>query len=325
MADTTRAARVHAPGPASAFVVEDVPLPPPAAGEVRVRHTAIGVNFIDVYQRSGAYAVPLPAILGTEAVGVAESEGPGVKVGDRVAYYERGLGAYCDRRNIAAARVLHVPSGVDDVSLAAVLVKGLTAEYLLRRTFRLESGHTVVVHAAAGGVGLVLVQWARAIGAKVIGVVSSEEKAAIALGAGAQHVLATKGSSAPLGKRVRDLAPSGVDVVYDSVGKDTFLESLDMLRPRGMCVLFGQASGPVAPISPGLLAQKGSLFLTRPALHDYVHDVGEYKAAADVLFDALKRGAIKPRVHESVPLAEVGRAHALLESRTTTGALVLVP
>jgi NADPH2:quinone reductase len=256
---------------------------------------------------------------------VAESDGPGVKAGDRVAYYERALGAYCAARNIAASRLLKVPAGVEDVSLAAVLVKGLTAEYLLRRTFRVESRHTIVVHAAAGGVGLVLVQWARAIGARVIGVVSTEEKAAVALAAGAHHVLTSGRDPSSLARRVRELCPDGVDVVYDSVGKDTFMPSLDMLRARGMLVSFGQASGAIESFPPALLAKKGSLFLTRPALHDYVHDLGEYKAAADALFDALKRGVIHPRVHATLPLADVARAHEMLESRKTTGALVLVP
>lgn len=324
-ATTTRAVRLHAPGPASAFVAEDVPLIAPAAGEVRVRHTAIGVNFIDVYFRSGQYPLPMPAVLGTEAVGVVQADAHGFRAGERVAYYERALGAYCDARNIPAARLVRVPAGIDDVSVAAVLVKGLTAEYLLRRTLRVEPTHTVVVHAAAGGVGLVLVQWARSIGAKVIGIVSTDEKAAVALEAGAHHVLATRRVSAGLGKRVRDVAPEGAHVVYDSVGKDTFLESLDMLRARGMLVSFGQASGPVESFSPSLLAKKGSLYLTRPALHDYVHEAGEYRTAADALFDAVKRGAVRPRIHATLPLAHAAEAHALLESRTATGSVVLIP
>jgi NADPH2:quinone reductase len=305
--------------------VSERPLAPPEPGEVRVRHTAIGVNFIDVYHRSGAYPLSLPIVLGTEAVGVVEADASGFKAGERVAYYERKLGAYCDVRHVAAGRLLRIPNGLDDKTVAALLVKGLTAEYLLRRVFRVDARHTLVVHAAAGGVGTVLCQWARSVGAKVIGLVSTDDKAAVALSCGAHHALVTKGSVVGLAARVRDVVGGGVDVVYDSVGHDTFSESLEMLKPRGMMVSFGQSSGPVAPFAPALLSHKGSLFLTRPALHDYVADPGEYKTAADALFDAIKRGAIVPHIYAEVPLNEAARAHTMLESRKTTGSVLLVP
>lgn len=329
MTETTRAARYHTPGPPSVIVVEEVPLPPPAAGEVRVRHTLIGVNYLDVNFRSGAYPVKVPAGLGTEGVGVVASVGPGVthlQPGDRVGYYWRAQGSYCAERNVPAARLLSLPVEIGDDVAAATLVKGLTAEYLLRRTFRVDSRHALVVTAAAGGVGSVMCQWARAMGARVTGVVSSDDKARVALQAGAHHALVVApGQAADLARRVRGLAPDGVDVVYDSIGRDTFAASLDMLRPRGMLVLFGQSSGPVAPFDPAILGHKGSLFLTRPSLGEYTADPGEYRAAADALFDAIKKGAVKPASITRYPLDDAARAHADLESRRTTGSLVLVP
>ena len=321
-----RAVRVHAPGPASSFVVEDIALAPPAQGEVRVRHAAVGVNFIDVNYRCGAYKLDMPAVLGLEATGVIVATGAGVthlNPGDRVAYYWRTPGTYADERNVPAARVIALPKEIADDVAAGVFMKGLTAEYLLRRTFRVDARHTIVVHAAAGGVGTLMCQWGRAIGARVIGIVSTDEKARTALNAGAHHAL-TRGAP-DLSKRVRELCPDGVDVVYDSVGKDTFDQSLDMLRTRGTLVLFGQASGPVPPFAPALLSQKGSLYLTRPSLHDYVQDPGEYRAASDALFEMIKKGALVPNVSARYPLVDAARAHADLEARKTTGSLVLVP
>ena len=325
-----RAVRIHAPGSTSALVVEDVDVAAPAPGEVRVRHTAIGVNFIDVYHRTGVYPLPLPAILGGEAAGVVVDVGPGVAhfaPGARVAYAAKAPGAYVEQRNLPARHLIALPDDIPDDVAAAVLLKGLTAEYLLRRTFRVDARHAIVVHAAAGGVGSLLCQWARVLGARVIGLVSTDDKARTALQAGAHHVLVTApGETATsLAQRERELAPDGVDVVYDSVGKDTFTGSLDMIKPRGMLALFGQSSGPVMPLDPALLGRKGSLFLTRPTLFDYIADPGEYRAAADALFDVIRRGVVKPTISARYPLADAARAHADLESRKTTGSLILLP
>lgn len=324
-----RVIRVHTPGPPSALVLDDVALVPLAPGEVRVQHTAIGVNFIDVYHRSGVYPLPLPSSIGGEAAGVVVEVGPGpgnahLNVGDRVAYVWREPGAYAEQRNVPAKHLLPLPADVPDEVAAGIMLKGLTAEYLLRRTFHVDSKHTIVVHAAAGGVGSLLCRWGRALGARVIAIVSTDDKARVALQAGAHHVLLQNGAVG-LATRVREMAPDGVDVVYDSVGKDTFNASLSMLKRRGMLALFGQASGPVEPFAPALLAQKGSLFLTRPTLFDYIADPGEYRAAADALFDALKKGHVVPHVSARYPLAEAARAHEDLEARRTTGALVLIP
>ncbi len=325
-----RAVRIHQPGPPSSLVVDDIDVPPPGPGEVRVRHTAIGVDFIDIYHRTGLYPLPLPTVLGTEAAGVVVDVGSGVthlKPGARVAYVYKPPGAYAEERNVPAMSLLELPAGVPDDVAAAVMLKGLTAEYLLRRTFRVDARHTILVYAAGGGVGTLLCQWGRALGAKVIGVVSTEQKARTALQAGAHHVL-TAGAGRDYGKlaaRVRELQPAGVDVVYDSVGKDSFPESLDALRARGMLVLFGQASGPVGPFDPALLARKGSLFLTRPTLFDYIADAGEYRASANALFAAVEKGSLTPAVGGRYPLAEAARAHEDLEGRKTTGALVLTP
>jgi NADPH:quinone reductase len=321
-----RVVRIHAPGNASKLVVDDVELRAPEHHEAQVRHTAIGVNFIDIYHRMGAYPLPLPAALGMEAVGVVEAVGSHVshvQVGDRVGYVMRPPGAYSDRRNVPSSSLLKLPADLPDEIAASVLLKGLTAEFLLRRTFRVDAMQTIVVHAAAGGVGQLLLQWARAIGARVIGVVSTEEKAAIALRMGAHHVLV---GNDKIALRVREIVDGrGVDVVYDSVGKDTFMQSLDMLRPRGMLILFGQASGPVPPFAPSELANRGSLYLTRPSLFDYIADTAEYRSAADALFDAIKRGVITPAVSQRFALDDVATAHEALESRKTTGSVVLVP
>lgn len=325
----TRVAHYRTAGPPSVIVLEDLDLPPPGPGEVRVRHTAIGVNFLDVNFRSGAYPTSMPARLGTEGVGVVMEVGSGVthlKPGDRIAYYWRTQGSYCDERNVPAVRLLHLPDDIADDTCAAMLVKGLTAEYLLRRTHHVDRGQTIVVTAAAGGVGSVLCQWGRALGARVLGLVSSDEKRLAALAAGAHEVLVVPpGPSTDLAERVRALAPDGVDVVYDSVGRDTFSSSLAMLKVRGILVLFGQASGPVPSFDPALLGHRGSLFLTRPSLGDYTADPGEYRAAAAALFDAIRRGVVKPQQLTRYRLDEAVRAHADLEGRKTLGSLVLVP
>jgi NADPH2:quinone reductase len=325
-----RAVRVHAPGPSSSLVLDEIAVAPPGPGEVRVKHTAIGVDFLDIYHRSGLYPLPMPAGLGTEAAGVVVAAGAGVthlQPGARVAYVWKQPGAYAEERNVPALALREIPDGVADDVAASLMVKGLTAEFLLRRTFRVDAGHTIVIHAAAGGVGQLVCAWARALGARVVGIVSTEEKARVALQAGAHHVLINAAGAVPsnLAARVAELCADGVDVVYDSVGKDTFMESMAMLKPRGLLVLFGQASGPVGPFDPSLLARKGSLFLTRPTLFDYIADPGEYRAAADALFDVIKRGVVVPSVTARYPLADAKRAHDDLEGRKTTGAIVLVP
>ena len=326
-----RAVRIHQPGPASSFVVDDVEVGPPLPGEVKIEQRAIGVNFIDINYRTGAYALAMPATLGLEACGVVTDIGLGVthlSRGDRVAYYWRQPGAYCAVRNVPAARVVLVPKELADDVVAAVFMKGLTAEYLLRRTFRVDGRHTLVISAAAGGVGSLMCQRARALGGRVIGLVSTDEKARAALNAGAHHALTVGPGAAgvvDLAKRVKDVAGGPVDVVYDSVGKDTFEQSLDMLKPRGMLVLFGQSSGPVTGFAPHTLSKKGSLYLTRPSLHDYVHDPGEYRAASDALVEQVNKGALTLKVSATYALADAARAHAEIEARMTTRSMVLIP
>jgi NADPH:quinone reductase len=305
----------------------DVQVTAPAAGEVQVRHTAIGLNFIDVYDRTGLYPMPLPGGLGREAAGVVVAVGPeakGFRKGDRVAYVHAVPGAYCELRNVAATRLVKLPKRVSDEQAAAAMLKGLTAEYLLRRTYRVQRGDWVLVHAAAGGVGLLLCQWARALGAKVIGVVGSDEKAKLARAHGCHHVLVLGRDD--LVTAVRGLTKNaGVAVVYDSVGKDTFMPSLDCLRPRGMMVTYGNASGPPPAISPLELSKRGSLFLTRPSLFAYIADRRELESAARALFSAISSGKLKVRVNQRYPLADAARAHADLEARRTTGSTVLLP
>ena len=321
----TKAIRFHQTGGSDVLKYEDVILPPPAAGEVRLRHTAIGVNFIDTYHRSGLYPVPLPSGLGKEVAGVVEALGDGVtgfQVGDRVASASAPLGMYAQASNVAAKELVKIPDGISDDVAAAAMLKGLTAWYLLRETYKVQAGETVVVHSAAGGVGLILCQWARALGATVIGTVGSDVKVAPAREAGAAHVLV-------LGegweKKVREIAPGGVPVVYDSVGKDTFDASLNCLRPRGLMVSFGNSSGAVAPFSPGVLAAKGSLFLTRPTLFHYIATRPELEAAAAELFAMMQSGAVKVAVNQRFPLAQAKAAHDALEGRKTVGATVLIP
>lgn len=324
----TKAIRMHETGGPDVLRWETVEVPPPAAGELRVRHTAVGLNFIDTYHRSGLYALPLPAVLGSEAAGVVEEVGPGVTgfaKGDRVAYGTGPTGGYSEARNVPAAHVVKVPSSVDDRIAAAVMLKGMTAWYLARRTHRIASGEVVLVHAAAGGVGLLLCQWAKHLGATVIGTVGSEAKAALAKAHGCDHVLLYRTEDVP--RRVRELTGGeGVPVVYDSVGRDTFTTSLDALRPLGLMVSFGQSSGPIGPIDPRILAQKGSLFLTRPTLGDYVgRRRADLDGAASELFDLLGRGVLRVRVDQTYPLQDAARAHADLEARKTTGSTLLLP
>lgn len=299
----------------------------PAAGEVQVRHTAIGVNFIDIYDRTGLYPGELPSGLGREAAGVITALGKKVKgfrVGERVAYVYTKPGAYSEIRNVPADRIVKVPKGISDQQAAALMLKGLTAHYLLRRTYRVAKGDTVLVHAAAGGVGLILCQWAKSLGAKVIGVVGTEAKAELARKYGCKNVLILgQDELVPAVKKITKNV--GVNVVYDSVGKDTFTESLDSLRPLGMMVTYGNASGPPPAFSPLELSKRGSLFLTRPTLFSYIATREALDAAAKETFAAMKSKAFKLLIGQTYPLAEAAEAHRDLEGRRTTGASVLIP
>jgi NADPH2:quinone reductase len=323
----TRAIVVHEVGGPEALRLEDVTLSPPARGEARVRHTAIGLNFLDVYHRTGLYPLPRPFTPGSEAAGVVEAIGEGVRevaVGQRVAYAGGPPGAYAEARNVAASRLVPVPDGVDDRTAAAVLLKGLTAEYLIRRTYAVQPGETILVHAAAGGVGLLLCQWATLLGARVIGTVGSEAKVGLARANGCAEVLVS--SREDVAARVRELtAGEGVPVVYDSVGKDTFAASLASLRPRGLFVSYGNASGPVPAVDPLKLAAAGSLYFTRPVLGHYTARRDELLTATSDLFALVRDGKLRVRVGQTFRLEDVALAHRALESRQTTGSTVLLP
>lgn len=320
-----KAIRVHETGGPEVLRYEEIDLPEPAAGEVRVRNRAIGLNFVETYFRSGLYPAKLPAILGSEAAGVVEAVGQGVtnlKPGDRVAY--NSAGAYAEATNVPAARALPLPAGVGDEKAAALLLKGATAEYLLFRTFRVEKGQTILWHAAAGGVGLIATQWAKHIGATVIGTVGSDEKAAIARAHGCDHVINYRKEN--VAARVLEITGGRkVPVVYDGVGKDTFLASLDCLAPRGLLVSFGNASGPVTGVDLGILAAKGSLYVTRPTLATYAASPEDYAAIGAHVFDVVAKGAVRVEVKQRYRLADAAEAHRDLEARKTTGATVLVP
>ena len=323
-----RAIRIHKPGGADALRFDEIQVGDPGPGQVRLKQTAIGLNYIDVYHRTGLYPVPtLPTVIGLEAAGVVEAIGPGVgglKTGDRVAYGAGPLGAYAQARLIDAAKVVTLPDGIDERTAAAIMLKGMTAHYLLRRTYVVKPGDTVLVHAAAGGVGLILCQWAKALGATVIGTVGSKEKAAQAKAHGCDHPVLYREED--FAARVREITKGeGVPVVYDSVGKDTFLKSLDCLKPFGVMVLFGQSSGPVPPVDLGVLAQKGSLFVTRPTLMTYVAKRPDLERAARELFEVVASGKVKVEINQTYPLAEAARAHRDLEARKTTGSTLLLP
>jgi len=322
-----KAIRVHAHGGPEVMSWEEVSVGDPGPGEARVRHTAVGLNFIDTYQRAGLYKVPLPFTPGQEAAGVVEALGPGVsdlKVGDRVAYGTGAPGAYAQARVIEAARLVPLPAGIDDRTAAAMMLKGLTAQYLLRQTVSIQAGETIVFHAAAGGVGLIACQWAKHLGATVIGTVGNEEKARLARAHGCDHVIIY--GQEEVAARVRALTGGrGVRVVFDGVGKDTFAASLDCLVPRGLLVSFGQASGPVPPFDILTLSTKGSLFLTRPTLGHYVGTNDSLRPAAAELFELVQSGAIRIEVPQTFPLAEASAAHAALAGRKTTGSTVLLP
>ena len=306
----------------------DVPVSAPGAGEALVRHIAIGLNFIDVYHRRGLYPLPLlPAVIGLEAAGRVEAVGSGVtevSVGDRVAYAGGPTGAYSEARTIPAHRLVTLPAAIDDRLAAAMMLKGMTAEYLLCRTFAVKAGDTILFHAAAGGVGSIACQWAKALGARVIGTVGTPEKAAIAAAHGCDHVIVT--SKEDFVARVREITGGeGVPVVYDSVGNDAFLRSLDCLKPRGMLVSFGQSSGSAPPLDISMLSAKGSLYLTRPTLMTYTARREDLLASAAALFGVVRSGAVKVEIRQTYPLREAARAHADLEARKTTGSTVLIP
>ncbi|MEQ7873711.1 quinone oxidoreductase [Sphingomonas sp. ASV193] len=320
----THAIRIHQTGGPEVMQWEKVEVGAPGKGEVRIAHKAVGLNYIDVYHRTGLYPQPLPATLGTEGAGVVEAVGEGVEglsVGDRVAY-AGPIGAYAEARLIAADRLVKLPDAIAFDTAAAMMLKGMTVDMLLNRVRQTKAGETILVHAAAGGVGLILTQWAKAIGATVIGTVGTEEKAALAKAHGCDHVILFE-----QGDWVVEVAKltdgKKVPVVYDSVGKATFLKSLDVLAKRGMLVSFGQASGAVEPFPPGLLAQKGSLFLTRPTLFDYIAEPDELRASAQALFDMVTSGKVKIDIGQRFALKDAAEAHRALEGRRTTGSTVL--
>lgn len=306
---------------------EEVEVGDPAPTEARVRHAAVGLNYIDIYHRTGLYPLPLPSGLGLEAAGVVEAVGSAVtdlRPGDRVAYAGGPVGAYSQVRCLPADRLLKVPDAIDFRTAAAMMLQGLTSAYLLRRTCRVEAGDAVLIHAAAGGVGLIACQWAKALGATVIGTVSNDAKAALASAHGCDHVIHY--TREDFARRVREITGgAGVRVVYDGVGKDTFAGSLDSLQTCGMLVSFGNASGPVPPFDPLLLSQKGSLFLTRPTLMHYTAKRADLVALGSELFDVVGAGKVRIEVNQTYPLADVASAHRDLEARKHTGSTVLLP
>jgi len=323
-----KAIRIHKTGGPEVLSYEDFELPPPASGQARVRHTAIGVNFIDTYQRSGLYPLHgLPSGIGNEAAGHIEALADkvrGLKVGDRVAYCSGAIGAYAEANNVPADRLVKLPNDISDELAAAALLKGMTAQYLLKRTYAVKAGETILVHAAAGGVGMILCQWAKHLGATIIGTVGADEKITLARAHGCSHVLNERADD--IAKRVREITNGvGVTVVYDGVGKNTFMASLDSLAVRGLMVSFGNASGAVPAIEPLLLSTKGSLFLTRPTLAHYTRNAEELQMTANDLFAVIESGAVKIEVRQRFKLSDARKAHEALHARTTTGATVLIP
>ena len=321
------AIRIHQTGGPEVLTWEAVDVPAPAAGEATVRHHAVGLNFIDTYHRTGLYPLPLPSGIGLEGAGVVEAVGAGVtevNVGDRVAYAGGPVGAYAEVRNIPAHRLLKLPDAIAFDTAAAMMLQGLTAAYLLRRTYRVQPGDAVLIHAAAGGVGLIACQWAKALGATVIGTVGSPAKAELAKAHGCDHVI--NYSTENFTQRVREITGGeGVPVVYDGVGKDTFMGSLDSLRPLGMLVTYGNASGPVPPFDVLLLSQKGSLFVTRPTIMHYTAKRADLEALGVELFEVVVSGKVRIEVNQTYPLREAAQAQRDLEARKTTGSTVLLP
>jgi NADPH2:quinone reductase len=322
-----KAIRFEEAGGSDVLQYLDIELPPPGPGQVRLKHTAIGVNFIDVYHRTGLYPLPLPAGLGSEAAGVVETVGAGVttfKPGDRAGYASGFIGSYAEVANVPADRLVHIPASVSDEVAASALLKGMTAQYLLRRIHPVKTGETIVFHAAAGGVGQIGVQWAKHLGATVIGTTTSPGKVALAKQNGCDHVLNTHEPGWE--KKVREITGgAGVPVVYDSIGKATFLAGLDCLSVRGIMVTYGNASGPVDPFPAGLLAAKGSLFVTRPTLGHYTRTPQELQETADDLFAVLASGAVKVAVNQRFALKDAAKAQDALTGKHTTGATVLIP
>ena len=323
-----RAIRIHQTGGPEVMRWEDVEVGAPGPGEIRIRHEAVGLNYIDVYFRTGLYPAPsLPFSPGMEGAGVVEAIGEDVEslvVGDHVAYAAPPVGAYAQVRLMPAEKVVKVPDGIDSRQAAAMMLQGMTVEYLLRRTYPVRSGDTVLLHAAAGGVGLIACQWAKHLGATVIGTVGSDEKAELARAHGCDHPIVYTRES--FTERVREITGgAGVPVVYDAVGRDTFEGSLDCLRPRGMLVSFGQSSGKIDPFDVGILSAKGSLYVTRPTLMTYTASRAELESSAQALFDVVGSGAVRVTVNQTFPLAEAASAHRALEARQTTGSTVLLP
>jgi len=323
----TKAVRFHRTGGPEVLQVDEVQVGDPGDGQARVKHTAIGLNFIDTYHRSGLYPLPLPSGIGLEAAGVVEAVGKGVthvKPGDRVGYAGGPPGAYSEVRLIPADRLVKVPGGVSDKEVAAMMLKGLTVQYLIRRVYHVERGETVLFHAAAGGVGLIACQWLKALGVTVIGTVGSDEKAQIAKAHGCDHTIVYTREN--FVERVKQITGGAkVPVVFDSVGKDTFMGSLDCLKPRGLLAMFGNGSGPVAAFDLNLLAAKGSLYVTRPSLMVYTARREDLEAGAKELFDVVKSGKVKIEVNQTYKLADAAQAHRDLEARKTTGSTIFLP
>jgi NADPH:quinone reductase len=322
-----KAMRITETGGPEVLRWEHIDVGEPGEGEARVRHTAVGVNFIDTYHRSGLYPISLPSGVGSEAAGVVEAVGPGVtgiRPGDRVAYAGGPPGSYAEARVLPAAMLVSIPDGVADQTAAAVMLKGMTAQYLIRRTRPVKAGETVLFHAAAGGVGLIACQWLKALGATVIGTVGTEEKAAVARSHGCEHVIIS--TREDIVKRVREITGgAGVPVVYDSIGKDTFLSSLDCLRPLGLMVSYGNSSGKVTPFDISILSQKGSLYLTRPTLATYTATRADLEATARDVFDVIRQGKVTVEVRHTYPLADAPQVHRDLEGRRTVGSIVMIP
>ena len=320
------AIRIHETGGPEKMRWEEVGVETPGPGQVLVRNTAIGLNFIDTYHRSGMYPITLPAILGMEGAGIVETVGPkvsAVKAGERVAYAQP-IGSYGELVLRPADRLVKIPAGVDDKTAAAMMLKGMTAQYLLRRTYKVKSGDRILVHAAAGGVGQILCQWGKHLGATVIGTVGSDEKATLAKKAGCKYVIVT--AREKISERVKEITKgAGVPVVYDGIGKDTFMDSLDCLAPLGLMVSYGSASGAVPPFDIQVLSRKGSLFLTRPTLMTYTASREDLLKSAAELFSVVKKGAVKITINQIYALRDAAQAHRDLESRRTTGCTVLVP
>ncbi|MBT4932051.1 MAG: quinone oxidoreductase [Rhodospirillaceae bacterium] len=324
----TKAICIHETGGPDVLKWEDVDVGEPGPGQARVRHTAVGLNYIDVYGRTGLYPLPaLPHALGMEAAGTVEAIGEGVSevaVGDRVAYVIAPPGAYAQERLVPADRLVKLPDNISEDTAAAMMLQGMTAQYLLRQTYNVKPGDSILIHAAAGGVGLIVCQWAKHLGATVIGTVGSDEKAELAKAHGCDHAIVYTREN--FKDRVEEITDGeGVNVVYDSIGKDTFMDSLDCLKPLGMMVTFGNATGPVDPFSPGLLAQKGSLFITRPTLFTYMAKREDLMAMAADLFEVVSSGVVKIEINQTYDLKDTAQAHTDLEARKTTGSTILKP